>query len=135
MVVGLLIPGILLGLLVLGGVAVLPSVWRGDTPFLEGDGVAGLDWFWGDRVSRGLRRGIVAANVACAGLALALVLLGIGSGRAGFLVWAATGVALLGLAAVASIVLFNQPSWLVPPILRCEPGALSRRGWVTTPPR
>jgi hypothetical protein len=121
------LPGIVRGLLVLAGIAVLPAIWKGTSPFLQEDGTAGLGWFWGERIRRGLRRGVAAANLACGGLAVALIALGLGDGKAGPVVWLAVRVALGGLLLLAMIVLVNRLKVLVPPTLRDEPGALSRR--------
>ncbi len=121
------LPGVLLLLLSLGGVAVVPAIWRGSSPFLDDDGTASLGWFWGERMVHGLRRGILACDIACLGLAIALLALGARDGEAGAVAWAASVVALLGLLLLVAIVLLNQPKWLVPPSLRAEPGALSRR--------
>ena len=58
---------------------------------------------------------------------MALIALGLGDGDAGPVVWVGTCVAFGGLLLLAMIVLVNRPKFLVPPSLRNEPGALSRR--------
>lgn len=118
-----LLSGIVLALLVLAGVAVLPAIWRGPSPFLD-EGSAALGWFWGERARRGLVRGIVAADIACGGLALALIAIGVAGGSVGAVAWLGAATALGGLLLLASIVLVNQPTFLVPPALRRETGAL-----------
>jgi hypothetical protein len=100
-----LLPGIVMGLLVLAGIAVLPAIWKGTSPFLQEEGTAGLGWFWGERMRRGLRRGIAAANLACGGLAVALIALGLGDGKDGIAARVAGWVSLAGLLLFAMIVL------------------------------
>jgi hypothetical protein len=122
-----LLPGIVMGLLVLAGIAVLPAIWKGTSPFLQEEGTAGLGWFWGERMRRGLRRGIAAANLACGGLAVALIALGLGDGKDGIAAWVAGWVSLAGLLLFAMIVLVN-------PAEGAGAAVSPRRAWCAVPP-
>ena len=79
---------------------------------------------WGDRVGRGLVRALAPSVLGLTGLAVALLAVAFGHGDGTV---AHVGLYLL----LASIVLVNRPKVLVPPSLRDEGGALSRR----RPPR
>lgn len=122
-----MVAAVLALLLGLGVLALLPSIWRGTSPFLESDGSAGLRWFWGERIGRGLVRGIAMAGLAFVAVGVSLTSLALNGGDDLGPVGRAAGWAALGaLGLMMLIVLFNRPKLLVPPSLRAERGAVFR---------
>jgi hypothetical protein len=100
------------------------KVWRGESG-LDGS-VPPEWWFLGDATWRGVARAYIATGpfglLLLAGGMVAEFTDAYDAGMA-----IAVGALLLGALVHGSIVLFNRPRALVPPLLRDEPGALAER--------
>lgn len=106
---------------------VLPRIWRGQPTVL--DAVPGW-WAWGKRLWFGVRR-IIPLSVVLGWIGLAITLFP-ALGRSPdaltdpelVLGMGATVIVLLVCLLMTTVVVFNRPSFAVPPRWRSEPGAL-----------
>jgi len=127
----LLVIAVLASLLALGGLILLPKLWRMEAD-IQRDEATRAWWPFSEALREGFVRSVPAAILAVALLALALIsgffeqLL---TGSAGAAAADATllfgGGFLLMLVVDLCVTLFNQPKIVVPPAARDESGALS----------
>jgi len=116
----LVVGGILWGLLL--ALTALPDLWRGRSPALN----VPAYWLWGDPLYRGGIRAVPSIMIALLFLALSVAAIpfnqrGIVGDWIFFTLFTATIVALL---MVLSVIMFNWPTFLVPPSMRGDRGAI-----------
>ena len=120
------------------GLAVLPRVWRGLVAGKTRVGgrlrpnaeLALLWWPFGDATRRGAARGFVAGVFWWWGLTIFYWTYTLGAGQARPGAYHAVRTAsewwmLLWFAVMLSVMFFNWPKWIVPPVQRAEPGAVA----------
>ncbi|MFB6720573.1 hypothetical protein ACFCV3_10450 [Kribbella sp. NPDC056345] len=126
---GLVVVIVLLGLLVLGSLALLPKLWRSQADIQRAE--ATRAWPFSEAFRAGFLRSIPAAVLALLMLELGLIagffaqyLTGDGSRLADRLtVYFGTAFVVMLLVDL-SVTLFNRPKFIVPPDARSEPGAV-----------
>lgn len=128
---GLLVVIVLLGLLVLGGLALLPKLWRSEADIQKEEATKKW-WPFGEAFREGFLRSIPAAILALLMLELGLIagffqeyLTGEGSRIARELTVYLGSAFVVMLLVDLSVTLFNRPKFIVPPGARDEPGAVS----------
>lgn len=122
-------------ILVGGALALLPAFWSGKLHDRLMDNSA-VHWPWSDA----LRMGVIRAFPATVGAGTGFAVVSVASVVRDAGTWESLASAALGIGAVLilsgvvlgiSIVLLNEPHWLVPPHMRDQPGLLadqSRKG-------
>jgi len=125
---------VLFGALVLGAAFVMPRFWRGEMKDGMDRGTASW-WLFGEPLRKGLIRGVLVGEMGAATAFLTAVCVWVRQESTPPLrALADRGVTLfsllflIALLVSATVVLFNRPRFLMPPIHRDEPGAV--RYWV-----
>ena len=104
------------------GLTALPDVWRGQSPALK----VPAYWLWGDPLYRGGIRAVPSIMIA-------LLLVALGAAAVPFNQRGIVGdwffftlfiAAIVAVLMVLSVIMFNWPTFLVPPSMRGERGAI-----------
>lgn len=117
----ILIPGgIVWGLLL--ALTALPDIWRGRSPALK----VPAYWLWGDPLYRGGIRAVPSIMIALLIVALSAVAVSFNQrGIVGdWLFFTLFIAAIVAVLMVLSVIMFNWPTFLVPPSMRGERGAI-----------
>jgi hypothetical protein len=120
------------------GLAVLPRVWRGlfagKVPVrgrLRPSAELSLPWWpFGDATRRGAARGVIAGVLWWWGLTVFFWTYALDAGQSRpaayhVVITASEWWMLIWFAVMLSVMFFNWPKWIVPPVQRAEPGAVA----------
>lgn len=115
----------ILTLMAIGGVILLPRIWRGELASLYDKNSKDI-WLWGESIRRGFIRGLHWGIVGTVALVIIFFTLP-GPGHAPELSTATTIAIILfflSLALNVLVILLNRPKWAVPPHYRSQSGAI-----------
>lgn len=119
----------ILTLIAIGGVILLPRIWRGELASLYDKNSKGI-WLWGEPMRRGFIRGLHWDIIGT--VALVIIFFTLPDPRHTAELGTVTTIAIilffLSLALNTLLILFNRPKWAVPPHYRNQPGAIKE--WV-----